>query len=111
MPIRRPRPPAATSSAPATPTTAPPDSDVQRSVPYHPRLTAEPYVVVVTTPTFFCGRCHNDHKRGGLARAWGGPRRGMGRPGSGAAGGLREAGGSGEADDADRVGGVGVLGV
>src|SRR5262249_39190294 len=47
--------------------------DVQRSVPYHPRLTAEPYVVVVTTPTFFCGRCHNDHKRGGLRGAWGGP--------------------------------------
>src|SRR5262249_10280061 len=36
-----------------------------------------PYVVVVTPPTFSCGRCRGDHKRDGLATTGG-------RAGSGA---------------------------
>src|SRR5262249_37355264 len=39
-----------------------------------PRRALAPFVVVVTPPTFFCGRCHNDHNhfRGAVRAAWAG---------------------------------------
>src|SRR5262249_44992697 len=43
------------------PPTRAPGQSVSRVLEDHP---AGRIVVVVTTPTFFCGRCHNDHIRG-----------------------------------------------